>query len=90
MTDEEPSSLRMEGLLVAWVVMFFSYHDDFSDITVSCVLVNWFLPKGRDGVTGLWVVEPERIAGRKPVQVIHLESIALMLWMHLERLIDFR
>ena len=45
----------MEGLLVAWVVMFFSYHDDFSDITVSCVLVNWFLPKGRDGVTGLWV-----------------------------------
>ena len=28
--------VRAEGLLVARVVMFFSYHDDFSDITVPC------------------------------------------------------
>lgn len=73
-TDED--CLGMEGMLVAWVLLFFDYHDDFSDITVPCALVNWFLPRGRDGVTGLWVVEPEKIAGQKPVQVIHLETIA--------------
>ena len=65
----------MKGLLIAQVLLFFSYHDDLSDTMVPCVLINWFLPKGHDGVTGLWVVEPEKIAGQKPVQVIHLEII---------------
>ena len=46
-----------------------------SDTMVPCAFVNWFLPKGHDWVTGLWVVELEKIAGQKPVQVIHLETI---------------
>ena len=31
-----PVPVRAEGLLVARVVRFFSYHDDFFDITVPC------------------------------------------------------
>jgi hypothetical protein len=31
--------------------------------------------EGPERVTGMWVVEPETIAGRKPLQIIHLEPI---------------
>lgn len=67
---------RMEGMLVARILLFFSYYDQVLRETIPCALVNWFLPRGHDGVTGFYEVEPERIAGQKPVQVIHLETIA--------------
>ena len=66
----------MEGMLIARILLFFSYYDQVLSETIPCALVNWFLPRGCDGVTGLYQVEPERIAGQKPVQVIHLETIA--------------
>jgi hypothetical protein len=42
------------------------------------VLMNWFIlvDKGPERVTGMWVVEPETIAGWTPLQIIHLEAIA--------------
>ena len=36
-TDEDRPG--MEGLLIAWVLLFFSYHDDLSDTTVPCMLI---------------------------------------------------
>jgi hypothetical protein len=68
----------MEGMLVAHILLYFSYYDDYLWERIPCALVNWFIHADErpDGVTGMWVVEPERIAGRKPLQVIHLEAIA--------------
>jgi len=59
----------MEGMLIACILLFFSYYDDSLQDTIPCALVNWFIPvdEGPERVTGMWVVEPESIAGRKPV-----------------------
>jgi hypothetical protein len=68
----------MEGILIAHILLFFSYYDDYLHDTIPCVLVNWFIlvDKGPERVTDMWVVEPETIAGQKPLQIIHLEAIA--------------
>lgn len=74
--DEDKSG--MEGLLVARIHLFFSFIDDTNGETVPCALVSWFVPASnlRDPDTGMWLVKPEGTRMRRPVQVIHLKSIA--------------
>jgi hypothetical protein len=73
--DDQPG---MAGLLVARVHLFFSFIDDMDQETVPCALVSWFVPasNGRDPDTGMWTVKAEGTRTRRPVQVIHLKSIA--------------
>jgi len=75
-TDDNRHS--MEGMLIARIHLFFSYYDEYLQMTVPCALVNWFVPADEvpDEVTCMWTVKPEVIAGQKPLQVIHLEAIA--------------
>lgn len=64
----------MGGLLVARVLRFFSFFHE--DVRYPCALVNWFMPdEERDFVTGMWVVRPEKVAGRRTIGIIHLDSV---------------
>jgi hypothetical protein len=62
-TDD--NHLGMEGMLIAHILLFFSYYNNYLHDTIPCVLMNWFIlvDKGPERVTGMWVVEPETIAG---------------------------
>ena len=75
-TDEDQPG--MQGLLVARVLLFFSFVDDVDRETVPCALVSWFVPASncRDPDTGMWTVKSEGTRTSRPVQVIHLKSIA--------------
>jgi len=75
-TDEDQPG--MQGLLVARVLLFFSFVDDVDRETVPCALVSWFVPASncRDPDTGMWTVKPEGTRTSHPVQIIHLKSIA--------------
>jgi len=68
----------MHGMLVAHVLLFFSYYDAYLDETVPCVLVNWFIPNGHepDQATGMWVMHLEYEGRAQTLEVIHLDSIA--------------
>jgi hypothetical protein len=68
----------MDGLLVARVHLFFSFVDDYVEETVPCALVSWFIAASdhRDPDTGMWMVKMEGTRQHRPVQVIHLKSIA--------------
>lgn len=75
-TDEDQPG--MKGMLIARILLFFRYYDDSLQETIPRALVNWFIPvadgaEGADAVSRLWVVQPERISGQRPV---HLEAIA--------------
>ena len=69
---EDDSKLGMEGLAVVRVQLFFSFI--FEGIFYPCALVEWFTKKGRDPVTGLWVVRPDTTRGARDRTVIHLDS----------------
>jgi len=74
--EKDPTLPRMHGLLVAQVLLFFSF--SYHDITYPCVLVQWFRPVGDQPCpnTGLWVVKPEVDRHHLRVQsVIHLHCI---------------
>jgi hypothetical protein len=45
----------MEGMLIACILLFFSYYDDYLHDTIPCALVNWFIlvDKGPERVTGM-------------------------------------
>ncbi|KAK7019693.1 hypothetical protein VNI00_017993 [Paramarasmius palmivorus] len=66
----------MQGHMVAQVRLFFSLR--LNGESISCALVNWFNLVGDapDVDTGMWVVQPEYVGGRRPVQVIPLDSIS--------------
>jgi hypothetical protein len=71
---------EMKGLLVARVLLFFSYYDHNSGEDVPCALARWFVHPDdkpqRDEETGLWTVIPEEDEdGAYAVQVISLDSI---------------
>ncbi|KAF6755243.1 hypothetical protein DFP72DRAFT_811830 [Ephemerocybe angulata] len=72
--SDEPG---MRGLLVAQVLLFFSFTDPDTRKEHSCALVNWFnaVGNGPDPVTGMWVVEREEVEGTRPLQVVSLSSI---------------
>jgi hypothetical protein len=67
-------------MMIARVLLFFRYHDQYSGDDVPCALVNWFVPPNRRWArhadTGMWVVKPELVRGKPPLEVIHLETIA--------------
>jgi hypothetical protein len=67
----------MGGLLVARVLLFFSFYDPVLQKYIPCALINWFVPKSDkpDPNTGMWVFEPEIEGGRPSLEVIHLDTI---------------
>ncbi|KAJ7572018.1 hypothetical protein C8J56DRAFT_809850 [Mycena floridula] len=75
MDESKPGML---GMLVARVLLFFSFYDSYRSEEVLCALVTWFIPKddAPDPETGMWVVAPEYQGSVQPVQVIHLDTIA--------------
>ena len=55
--NEEGSKLEIiHGMLIAHVLLFFSFHDPVLCEEVPCVLMNWFMPVSnqQDGVMGMW------------------------------------
>jgi hypothetical protein len=70
----------MNGMLIARVLLFFSFHVPILREVFPCALVNWFIPVSdqRDRVMGTWEVKLE-MAGVRAMQptleVIHLDSI---------------
>jgi hypothetical protein len=65
----------MYGMLVALVLLFFSFHDVYLDKDIPCALANWFIPNGDkpDELTG--VVETECEGNTHTLEVIHLDTI---------------
>jgi hypothetical protein len=67
----------MHGMLIARVLLFFSFCDPILHEEIPCALVNWFIPisQQHDKAMGTWEVKLE-IAGTRPTsEVIHLDSI---------------
>jgi hypothetical protein len=73
----DDSQHGMYGMLVACVLLFFSFHDVYLDKDIPCALVNWFIPNGDepDKLTGMWVVETEHEGNTHTLEVIHLDTI---------------
>jgi len=73
--EDEPG---MQGMLIAWLHLLFSFVDADDGEMVPCALVSWFVPTQDhcDRDTGMWVVAPEGTSAHRPVQVIPLKSIA--------------
>lgn len=69
--DDDP----MEGLAVARVMRFLRLRRDC--FIYPCALVEWFVPVGDapDPVTGMWVVKPDTVRGRRPIDIIPLDAI---------------
>jgi hypothetical protein len=67
----------MRGLLVAHVLLFFSFYDPKLHKEVPCALINWFVPASEhpDPGTGMWALKPEVLAGKSTLEVIHLDTI---------------
>jgi hypothetical protein len=74
----DESQAGMHGMLVARVLLFFSYYDAYLKENMPCALVNWFILDGDepDEATGMWVVRPEFEGRVRSLEVIHLDSIA--------------
>lgn len=66
----------MQGFVVARVLRFMSVTHATEEY--PCALVEWLVPVGQhpDPVTGMWIVQPLKEAGRRAVAVIHLDCIA--------------
>ena len=67
----------MHGMLIARVLLFFSFHDPILREVIPCALVNWFIPVSdqRDKAMGTWEVKLEMAGVRPTLEVIHLDSI---------------
>jgi hypothetical protein len=74
----DDSQHGMYGMLVAHVLLFFSFHDVYLDKEIPCTLVNWFILNSDkpDELTGMWVVETEHEGNTCMLEVIHLDTIA--------------
>ena len=62
--DDDDEELEiMHGMLIARVLLFFSFHDPVLCEEVPCALVNWFMPVSnqRDGVMGMWELKLEMV-----------------------------
>ncbi|KIL57451.1 hypothetical protein M378DRAFT_188432 [Amanita muscaria Koide BX008] len=73
--SEEEHALR--GMLIAQVLLFFSFNDPLLQKEIPCALINWFIPKSDklDPITGMWVFEPKIEEGKQPLEVIYLDTI---------------
>ena len=69
------SELNMSGLLVACVLLFFSF--TINRELHQCALVHWFSIFGDepDPDNGMWVVTPDYLGGVPSVSTIHIDSI---------------
>jgi hypothetical protein len=68
----------MNGMLIARVLLFFSFYDPILREVIPCALVNWFVPVSdqHNKVMGTWEVKLEMADVRRPtLEVIHLDSI---------------
>ena len=67
----------MNGMLIARVLLFFSFQDPILCEVIPCALVNWFVPISDqcDKVMGTWEVKLEMAGVRPTLEVIHLDSI---------------
>ena len=65
----------MSGLLVARVLLLFSF--SFDDELHCCALVHWFSVLGDkpDPDNGMWVVTPDYFGSVRNLSVIHIDSI---------------
>ena len=73
--DSKPG---MKGMLIARVLLFFSFLDPYLKEEVSCALVNWYTHVNikPDRSTGMWVMEPEYDqSGQCTIEVIHLDTV---------------
>lgn len=75
--DEDVEGSIMHGMLIARVLLFFSFHDPILHEVFPCALVNWFTPVSdrRDEVMGMWEFKPEMVGTRPTLEVIHLDTI---------------
>jgi hypothetical protein len=67
----------MHGMIIARVLLFFSFRDPLLHEETPCALVNWFMPVSecRDDAMGMWEFKPEIAGARPTLEVIHLDSI---------------
>lgn len=67
----------MNGILIAQVLLFFSFHDPILRKVIPCALVNWFIPVSdqQDKVMGMWEVKLEMAGARPTLEVIHIDGI---------------
>ena len=67
--------IRMKGLLMAQVYLFFKF--SYEGVDYPCTLVHWYPTSTEpDPTTGFWVVQPELNHRVGPhAGVIHLDSI---------------
>jgi hypothetical protein len=75
--DDDQEGLIMHGILIAHVLLFFSFHDPVLQKEVPCALVNWFVPVSEvpDSATGMWAFKPEVERGKVTLEVIHVDTI---------------
>jgi hypothetical protein len=75
--DDSEEGQFMRGMLVARVLLFFSFYDPKLHEEVPCALVNWFIPATEDAdpSTGMWVLKPEVSGGKPTLEVIHIDTI---------------
>ena len=74
--EKDPTLPGFQGLFVAQVLLFFSFH--YRNVYYPCALVQWFTPIGSGpcAKTGMWIVEHEYDEfDNHLVNVIHLDSI---------------
>lgn len=66
----------MEGMVIARVLLFFSFH--YKRVDYSCAYVNWFVRNDDepDHDTGMWTVSLEKRHGKPVSQVINVKTIA--------------
>lgn len=66
----------MEGMVIARVLLFFSFH--YKRVDYSCAFVNWLVRSEDepDCDTGMWIVALEKYHGKLASQVIDVRTIA--------------
>ena len=74
-SNGEDSENNMSGLLVARVLLFFSFM--FGGEHHQCALIHWYSIFGDqpDPDNGMWVVTPDYFGGAPNLSVIHIDSI---------------
>ncbi|KAF9530756.1 hypothetical protein CPB83DRAFT_920826 [Crepidotus variabilis] len=75
--SDSPDAPGMRGLLVARVLLFFSFTDKEMGLKLPCALIHWYSLVGDVPCeeTGMWMVQSD-YRGQKPLlEVIHLDTI---------------